>query len=78
MDCKFSRHAVWILLSTDENGERINYCCLVGRNGRLLALHEAVAGDGSWLERIDGTYAVTFAERRDETTPCLFPAHAEC
>jgi hypothetical protein len=48
-DCVFSDSHCWFTVSAQEGGSIINYCTVISRDGRVLATHKALDGDGSWL-----------------------------
>lgn len=48
-DCVFSETLCWFTVSAQEGGSIINYCTVIARDGRVLAVHSATDGDGSWL-----------------------------
>ncbi len=55
--CVFGSDRAWCFIATYENGKGTHRCIIVNRRGQVLAQHEAVEGDGSWLGALHGVCA---------------------
>lgn len=58
VSCKFGSNVIWFSLSVREKDKSMNYCYLIGLDGRLIASESSPQGDGSWLGEIQGGYAL--------------------
>jgi len=55
----FSSHRVWFFVTYNYQGRLMNRCTVLDHQGHIIATHETVSGDGSWLSSIRGGCAVT-------------------
>jgi hypothetical protein len=56
--CSFAAEHCWFFTTTQEQGQTINRCTVIRRNGAVVATAQAVAGDGGWLATLTGKCAV--------------------
>jgi hypothetical protein len=52
--CSFGSDRCWFLAAIKEPRGVVNHCVLLARDGRVLAHHAALEGDGSWLGTLHG------------------------
>ncbi len=56
--CSFATEQCWFFTTTQEQGQTINRCTVIQRNGAVLATAQAVADDAGWLSTLTGKCAV--------------------
>jgi H/ACA ribonucleoprotein complex subunit 3 len=55
--CYFSSHSCWFLWTMQEQGQVLNRCALITREGKVEAIAQANLDDDSWLSRLSGKCA---------------------
>lgn len=55
----FSSQRCWFFTTSQHLGKLLNRCTVIKADGTIVASHEAIAGDGSWLSDIRGGCAIT-------------------
>lgn len=50
--CTFSEQRAWLFLTSQEQGQRVQRCCVIRADGTVEAIATATAGDDHWLARL--------------------------
>lgn len=70
--CAFSSQRCWFFTTTEEAGILINRCYVITKYGDVEALIEEEAKDGSWLNSVRGSCAVTLPDGSGGALHALF------
>lgn len=52
--CVFTKDRCWFFTTTQEGPDMRNRCSIVAKDGTVVASHDAISDDGSWLSQIRG------------------------
>jgi serine/threonine protein kinase len=53
VQCRFSDQQLWLIVTTEQNGQIVNRVAAINRSGKTLAIAEDLEGSGSWTDFVN-------------------------